>query len=50
MAGRAINDERFTTLNDITIPEGFRSLFQEISESEFRYDVSSSLLRNLGDN
>jgi len=49
VAGRATHDERFTTLNDITIPEGFRSLFQGISESEFRDDVSSSFLRNLGD-
>ena len=49
VAGRAIDDEYFTTLNDLTISEGFRPLFQGISEPEFRDDVSSSFLRNQGD-
>ena len=46
VAGRLLEDTKFTTLKDLDIPDGFRSIFHEIPESEFRNDVSSSFLRN----
>ena len=46
VAGRLLEDTKFTTLKDLAIPDGFRSIFHEIPESEFRDDVSSSFLRN----
>jgi hypothetical protein len=36
---------RFRALADVPIPSGFRYLFQEIPESQFRADVSSTALR-----
>jgi len=35
----------FQTLDNVEIPEGFRPLFQEIPESLFRNDISSTTLR-----
>lgn len=35
----------FKTLADVPVPEGFKPLFQEISESQFREDISSTALR-----
>jgi hypothetical protein len=35
----------FYTLDNVEIPEGFRPLFQEIPESRFRKDISSTALR-----
>ena len=46
VAGRLLEDTKFTTLKDLDIPDGFRSIFHEIPESEFRNDVSSSFLRS----
>jgi hypothetical protein len=44
VAGRD-DDGVFKTLADVPVPEGFRPLFQEITESQFREDVSSTALR-----
>ena len=44
VAGRE-DDGVFKTLADVPVPEGFKPLFQEISESEFRQDISSTALR-----
>jgi hypothetical protein len=35
----------FHTLDEVAIPEGFRSMFQGIPESRFRNDISSTALR-----
>ena len=35
----------FRTVSDVAVPQGFRPLFQEITESQFREDVSSTALR-----
>lgn len=35
----------FKTLADVPVPEGFKPLFQEITESQFREDISSTALR-----
>ena len=50
VAGRLVsdtNDERgvFKTLADVDIPAGFRPMFSEIPEAEFRRDISSTELR-----
>ena len=44
VAGREDNGV-FKTLADVPVPEGFEPLFQEISESQFREDISSTVLR-----
>jgi cytidyltransferase-like protein len=44
VAGRH-RDNRFLTLEDMNIPDRFRSLFSELPESTFRIDLSSSQLR-----
>ena len=44
VAGREA-DGTFHTLDNVEIPEGFRPLFQEIPESRFRIDISSTALR-----
>ena len=44
VAGRD-DDGVFRTLADVPVPEGFKPLFQEISESQFREDISSTALR-----
>ena len=44
VAGRMF-DGRFVTLRDVPVPGGFRDMLEEIPESEFRDDVSSSELR-----
>ena len=35
----------YKTLSDVSVPQGFRPLFQEITELQFREDVSSTALR-----
>ena len=35
----------FRTLDDVPVPEGFKPMFQSISESRFRADISSTELR-----
>ena len=38
----------FRTLADVPVPQGFHPLFQEVPESLFRADVSSTALRSSG--
>ncbi|PKB64857.1 MAG: hypothetical protein BZY80_01745 [SAR202 cluster bacterium Io17-Chloro-G2] len=44
VAGRE-DDGVFKTLADVPVPEGFKPLFQEIPEPQFREDISSTALR-----
>ena len=44
VAGREY-DGVFKTLADVPIPEGFEGLFRDVSEDEFREDISSTQLR-----
>ena len=44
VAGREDNGAYYT-LDDVEIPQGFSPLFQEIPESRFRKDISSTALR-----
>lgn len=44
VAGRADGD-KFVTLSDVPIPDGFADMFAAIPESEFRSDVSSTEIR-----
>jgi len=44
VAGR-FHEGAYRTLADVAIPDGLRALFQEIPESAFRMDVSSTELR-----
>ena len=44
VAGR-LQDSRFRTISDVTIPEKFISMFTEIPEEQFRMDLSSTELR-----
>jgi hypothetical protein len=44
VAGRKVED-KFITLRDITIPNGFQHMFHEIPEEEFRIDISSTEIR-----
>ena len=44
VAGRKVGSE-FHTLTDISVPDGFQDLFQELPETRFRKDVSSTELR-----
>ncbi len=45
VGGRFMND-KFVTLGQVTIPNGFEDMFIEISEEEFRIDISSTEIRN----
>jgi hypothetical protein len=45
IAGR-LKGDKFITLSDLALPEGVQELFEEIPESSFRVDVSSTVLRN----
>ena len=45
VAGRLQNSE-FNTIFDVAVPEGFISMFNDIPESQFRMDLSSTELRN----
>ena len=44
VAGRE-DEGVFKTLAEVPVPQGFKPLFQEIPESEFREDISSTALR-----
>ena len=44
VAGR-IDGEKFRTLDDVIIPDGFESMFTAIPESTFRSDISSTQIR-----
>jgi len=44
VAGRFHNDH-FLTVKDLSLPPGYGELFEEISEMDFRVDVSSTTLR-----
>jgi nicotinic acid mononucleotide adenylyltransferase len=46
VAGR-LRGERFLTLRDLDLPAGYSDMFRAIPESEFRFDLSSTQLRNL---
>ena len=45
VAGRW-EDGRFMTLEEVPIPEGFSPIFDQVPESQFREDVSSTALRS----
>ena len=38
-------DGKFTTLEDLNIPEHIKNRFKQVDEESFRYDISSSSLR-----
>jgi hypothetical protein len=44
VAGRKVNGE-FLTLGDLQLPEGFEDMFIELTEDEFRLDLSSTEIR-----
>lgn len=44
VAGR-LHGEQFLTVNDLSLPAGYRELFSEIPEQEFRADISSTEIR-----
>ena len=44
VAGRLQNDQ-FLAVQDLALPEGYKELFDEIPETDFRLDVSSTQLR-----
>ena len=45
VGGRTDDGGAFRSLSDVDIPDGFRPMFTEIPESDFRRDVSSTALR-----
>ena len=45
VGGRTDDSGAFRSLSDVNIPEGFRPMFTEISEADFRRDLSSTVLR-----
>ena len=45
VAGR-LCDDRFVSLSDIAIPQGFEQLFSELPTDSFRKDISSTELRH----
>ena len=48
VGGRTDGAGAFRTLADVAVPEGFRPLFVEIPEPDFRADVSSTKIRETG--
>jgi nicotinic acid mononucleotide adenylyltransferase len=44
VAGR-LDDDRFMTLSDVDLPAGYRELFTQIPEQQFRLDISSTDIR-----
>ena len=46
VAGRQI-EGNYRTLADVSVPQGIEGLFQSIPESVFRFDISSTALRDL---
>lgn len=49
VAGRIDGNDRFLTLQDLSIPKGFQNLFESISPDEFRLDLSSTTIRMMQD-
>ncbi len=49
VAGREDNG-LFKTLADVAVPEGFAPMFKDLSEAQFREDISSTELRARGEN
>lgn len=47
VAGR-LHNNHFLTLKDLSLPEGYRELFEAIPESKFRKDISSTAIRTDG--
>ena len=45
VGGRTDDGGAFRSLSDVDIPDGFRPMFAEIPEADFRRDVSSTALR-----
>ena len=45
VGGRTDDGGAFRSLSDVDIPDGFRPMFAEIPETDFRRDVSSTALR-----
>ena len=45
VGGRTDDGGAFRSLSDVNIPDGFRPMFTEIPEADFRRDVSSTALR-----
>lgn len=45
VGGRKNSLGQFETLSDVTIPDGFVGMFEQVSEDEFRADISSSDIR-----
>ena len=51
VGGRTDDGGAFRSLSDVDLPDGFRPMFTEISEAEFRRDLSSTAIReSLGRN
>ncbi len=48
VAGRLVAG-RFVTLDEVDLPEGYRSIFEQIPEEAFRVDMSSTTIRNKQD-
>ena len=48
VGGRADDGGAFRSLSDVDIPDGFRPMFTEIPEAEFRRDLSSTAIREAG--
>jgi cytidylyltransferase-like protein len=48
VAGRLDRPGSFIGLDDIELPDNFRDLFEGMSETEFRYDISSTEFRMNG--
>ncbi len=46
VAGRAMGDRGFLTLDDLGVPEEFSDLLEAIPESAFREDISSTAVRH----
>ncbi|MBL8799047.1 MAG: hypothetical protein JNM56_34495 [Planctomycetia bacterium] len=46
VAGRLHHNGQFLRVEDLPLPESCRALFQGIPESEYRFDVSSTVLRD----
>ena len=45
VGGRADDRGAFRSLSDVDIPDGFRPMFTEIPEADFRRDLSSTAIR-----
>lgn len=45
VAGR-VDGDKFLTLSDVAIPDGFDDMFTDIPETAFRSDISSTQIRN----